>query len=67
MSNDVPIFRYADFLFTKAEAVARKSNNWNDPVTLALVNQIRERSGVDPFSTLDANTFLSRTRQGNVF
>jgi starch-binding outer membrane protein, SusD/RagB family len=59
LSNDVAIFRYADFLFTKAEAVARKNNNWNDPLTLALVNQVRERSKVDPFGTLDANMFLA--------
>jgi hypothetical protein len=60
LSNDVAIFRYADFLFTKAEAIARKNNNWNDPVSLALVNQIRsEHGGVTPFITLDATQFLA--------
>ncbi|WP_336514993.1 RagB/SusD family nutrient uptake outer membrane protein [Pollutibacter soli] len=58
--NDFPIYRYADVLLMKAEAVARKNNNWNDPVTLAIVNQIRTtHGGVDPLGSLTAESFLA--------
>lgn len=60
LDNDYAIYRYADFLLMKAELLARKSGNWNDPVTLALVNQIRTvHGGVTPFATLTAATFLA--------
>ncbi|WP_033412103.1 RagB/SusD family nutrient uptake outer membrane protein [Segetibacter koreensis] len=60
MSNDFAIFRYADFLLVKAEAVARKNNNWNHPIALALVNQIRtQHGGVAPFATMDDKSFLA--------
>lgn len=60
LSNDFPIFRYADILLTRAEAVARMNGNWNDPYTLSIVNQIRtEHGGVEPFNELDADKFLA--------
>jgi len=60
LDNDVAIYRYADFLLMKAELTARKNANWNDPVTLALVNQVRVlHGGVDPLPTLTAATFLA--------
>jgi hypothetical protein len=60
LDNDFAIFRYADILLTKAEAQARKNNNWNDPITLAIVNQIRtQHGGVTPLATLDADKFLA--------
>ena len=60
LSNDWVIFRYADILLTKAEALARKSANWNDPTALALVNQIRTmHGGVDPYVTMTATNFLA--------
>lgn len=60
LSNDFPIFRYADILLVRAESVARLSNNWNDPYTLSIVNQIRTlHGGVDAFTTLDADKFLA--------
>lgn len=60
LSNDWVIFRYADILLTKAEAVARKNANWNDGVALALVNQIRTvHGGVDPYTTLTVDKFLA--------
>jgi hypothetical protein len=59
LSNDWVLFRYADILLTKAEALARKANNWNDPTALALVNQIRTiHGGVTPYATMTAQTFL---------
>lgn len=60
LSNDWVIFRYADILLTKAEAIARKAANWNDATALALINQIRTiHGGVDPYSTMTAATFLA--------
>jgi len=65
MDNDFAIFRYADILLTKAEATARKANNWNDPTVLAVINQIRvQHGGVTPFVSLTAATFLAeRSRE----
>lgn len=60
LSNDYAIFRYADILLSWSEATARLSGNWNDPLVLAYVNQIRtEHGGVDPFTTLDEEMFLA--------
>lgn len=59
LSNDLAIFRYADILMIKAEATARKNNNWNHATTLNLVNQIRTRAGVLPFAALTADLFLA--------
>lgn len=60
LNNDYAIFRYGDFLLMKAEAIARKNNDWNDPIALAIVNQIRTtHGGVDPFTTMDADKFLA--------
>jgi hypothetical protein len=60
LSNDFAIFRYADILMMKAEATARKNNNWNDAVALAIINQIRtQHGGVTPFATMTADQFLA--------
>ena len=60
LSNDVAIFRFADFLLVKAEALARKGSNWNDATSLTLVNQIRtQHGGVTPYATMTAATFLA--------
>ena len=40
-SNDVPIFRYADVLLTKAEAILRGANATNGDTPESLFNQIR--------------------------
>ena len=57
MSNDFVIYRYADVLLLKAEALWRQ--NAGSGEALALVNQIRMRSGVDPFTALDADKILA--------
>lgn len=57
MSNDFVIYRYADVLLLKAEALWRQ-NPANDEA-LTLVNQIRTRSGVEPFSSLNADRILA--------
>ena len=40
-SNDVPIFRYADILLSKAEAILRGANTTNGDTPESLFNQIR--------------------------
>ena len=52
MSNDFSVFRYADVLLMKAEALFRM-NGSGDAEALALVNQIRARAGVADLSSLD--------------
>lgn len=57
MNNDYVVFRYADVLLKKAEALWRL--NPNDATALMLVNQIRQRANVDPFTTLTAENLLA--------
>lgn len=65
LDNDFAIFRYADILLTKAEATARKNNNWNQADVLTIINEIRQQhGGVDPLPSLDAKSFLAeRSRE----
>ncbi len=44
-SNDVPIFRYADILLTKAEAILRGATTTGDDTPQSLFNQIRSYVG----------------------
>ena len=56
MNNDYGIFRYADVLLLKAEALWRISGSATDGEALALVNQVRiAHGGTDllPLTTLD--------------
>ncbi len=48
--NDFPIFRYAEALLIRAEALWRLDNA--SPEALNLVNQIRERTGLDALGQL---------------
>ncbi len=50
MSNDYAVFRYADVLLMKAEALFRQGSAGE---ALTLVNQIRARAGVADLTTLD--------------
>lgn len=62
MDNDYILFRYGEVLMNKAEATARLTGNWNNPTTLLLMNQIRERAGVAPYdgtNMLDDSEFLA--------
>jgi hypothetical protein len=53
-SNDFPVFRYADVLLTKAEALLR--SNGSEAVARELVDQVRNRAGLADFSgTLTLN------------
>ena len=56
MNNDFAIFRYADVLLLKAEALWRQDPG--NGTALALVNQIRERAGIDPLSVLTGDDLL---------
>lgn len=51
MSNDYAVFRYADVLLMKAEALWRL--NPGDGEALALVNEVRARAGVPDIGSLD--------------
>ncbi len=56
MTNDYGVFRYADILLMKAEAIWRKTGNPADPMALSLVNQVRIThggAGIAPLTTLD--------------
>jgi starch-binding outer membrane protein, SusD/RagB family len=53
MSNDYSVFRYADVLLMKAEALWRKSQSATDAGALALVNQVRTRAGLNGMTSLD--------------
>ena len=57
LSTDFQIFRYADILLVKAEALWRKSAG--DATALALVNQIRTRAGQPAFASLTADNLLA--------
>lgn len=50
MSNDYAVFRYADVLLMKAEALWHQGNT---AAALALVNQVRARAGVPDLTSLD--------------
>ncbi|HMO40163.1 MAG TPA: RagB/SusD family nutrient uptake outer membrane protein [Saprospiraceae bacterium] len=56
LNVDFPIFRYADVLLMKAEAQFRTGASG---AALTLVNQIRERAGVAPFTTLTVDNLLA--------
>jgi starch-binding outer membrane protein, SusD/RagB family len=57
LSNDFPIFRLADIMLIKAEALWRK--NAGDATALAIVNQIRTRASVAPLTSLTADNLLA--------
>lgn len=61
LSNDFVIFRLADMILTKAEAQFRSGDAAG---ALALVNEIRARAGVDPFTEVtEANLLAERGRE----
>lgn len=53
--NDLVVFRYADVLLMKAEALLRLGQTME---ALALVNEVRDRAGVDDLSTLTLDMLL---------
>lgn len=63
LSNDFPIFRYGDILLMKAEVMMRGGNTAG---ALDFVNQVRQRAGADPLTTID-NDILLAERGREVF
>lgn len=57
MNNDFPLFKYSDVSMMKAEALWRINSNSNE--ALILINQIRQRAGVEPFDNLTAEKLLA--------
>jgi hypothetical protein len=58
MDNDYPLLRYGEVLLNKAEALARK-NGFGDATALSLVNEIRARAGVAPFTSMTEGQLLA--------
>ncbi|WP_343693715.1 RagB/SusD family nutrient uptake outer membrane protein [Chitinophaga sp.] len=64
-NNDIPVFRYADILMTKAEAILRGGSPTNGATALSLVNQLRAQRTTSPGwsnITLDS-VYNERTRE----
>lgn len=57
MNNDYPIVRLGDVHLMRAEAMARALNDWN--AALPDVNALRDRAGLGPLNTIDADGFLA--------
>ena len=57
-SNDVPLFRYADILLEKAEAMLRGGTATNGDSPLSLVNQVRARAQAAAFTSVDLTGVL---------
>lgn len=53
LSNDFPIFRYADILLMKAEAMIRQGKNGD-----SYVNQVRNRAGLENWSNVTLDMLL---------
>ncbi|RLD35526.1 MAG: RagB/SusD family nutrient uptake outer membrane protein [Bacteroidetes bacterium] len=56
-SNDFPIFRYADVLLMKAEALMRSGGDIG--LALSLVNQVRARANATPLTELTYENLLA--------
>ncbi|OEK06887.1 RagB/SusD family nutrient uptake outer membrane protein [Roseivirga misakiensis] len=56
LSNDFSLFRYSDVLLMKAEVMHRAGNSTG---ALVYVNQVRQRAGADPLTTLTDEILLA--------
>ncbi|MGF7075389.1 RagB/SusD family nutrient uptake outer membrane protein [Mucilaginibacter sp. 3215] len=56
--NDVPMFRYADILLEKAEAILRGASATNGDSPLSLVNQVRARAKASPLAAVTLSDIL---------
>lgn len=63
--NDIPMFRYADVLLMKAEAILRGANATNGQTALSLVNALRAvRTTSAPWTTVSLeNIYAERCRE----
>jgi len=65
MDNDYVIQRYSDVLLTKAEALWRM--NPSDGEALQLVNEVRNRAGVNPYTVLNDDLLLAERGRETFF
>ncbi|TWI93925.1 putative outer membrane starch-binding protein [Mucilaginibacter frigoritolerans] len=56
--NDVPMFRYADILLVKAEAILRGATATNGDSPLTLINQVRNRAGAASLTSVTLSDIL---------
>jgi hypothetical protein len=56
--NDVPMFRYADVLLEKAEAILRGATPTQGQTALSLVNLVRARAKAAPLTSVTLTTLL---------
>lgn len=65
-SNDVPVFRYADILLMKAEAILRGGNPTLGHTALSLVSSIRDIRKASPITSINLDDLLNeRVREMN--
>jgi hypothetical protein len=57
MNNDYPIVRLGDVHLMRGEALARAAGDWN--LALPDVNALRDRAGLGPLTTINADGFLA--------
>jgi starch-binding outer membrane protein, SusD/RagB family len=63
-NNDFVVFRYADILLMKAEAMLRGATDSEGSTALNLVNQVRTRAGLAEWGAIDLTTlFEERSRE----
>ncbi len=58
-NSDFPIYRYADVLLMKAEALMRINGGTADGEALDLVNQVHTRAGLPAYTSLDLTELLA--------
>ena len=61
MDNDFPLVRLGQVYLIRAEAAARAAGDWSR--ALADVNIIRARAGAQPFTSVDADSFLAEEEE----
>lgn len=61
--NDFPLFRLAEVMLNKAEALCRLNNNWADPTAAAIVKQITDRSSAPAAAATEAGMLAERGRE----
>ena len=58
-NSDFPIYRYADILLMKAEALMRLNGGVANGEALNLVNQVHTRAGLAPYTSLNLTELLN--------
>lgn len=58
-NNDLPIFRYADILLLKAEAILRGATPTMGHTAVSLANMVRARANAKLYTTLDLDELLN--------